>query len=72
MKRKTIIKVHLHKPYAGKTDFFFTSLAKIYGILPTEVVGISYGGLTNVKILTTQFYANRCCVISIEPLNPTK
>lgn len=72
MESKSIIKVHLHKPYNGKTDYFFTTLSKIYRLLNAEVVGISYGGLTNVKILSTKFYANRCCTISVEPLNPTK
>ncbi len=72
MENKNIIKVHLHKPYNGRDDYFFTTLSKIYAILSPEILGISYGGLTNVKILNSGFYANRCCVITVEPLNLTK
>ncbi len=72
MENKNIIKVHLHQPYNGRADYFFTTLSNIYKTLNAEIVGISYGGLTNIKLQAKKFYANRCCVITIEPLNPTK
>lgn len=38
-KDRTIIHVHLDKPYLGESDWYFGSVSAIYDSLPKDVIG---------------------------------
>ena len=69
MKEQKIIRVRLHIPHNGQSDFYFTSLKSIFLILDKELVGISYSALVNTHFTTSGFYANKCCVMTSEMLH---
>ena len=60
---KKIIKVHLHKSFNGKNDYYFSNLSKIYSILSSSLLGICKQALINYKFYDKEFYANSFCTI---------
>lgn len=55
-----VIHVELNKPYKGKKNYYFGSMAAIYEILPEEVVGIKLISLWNVDLKSYE-YSNSLC-----------
>lgn len=53
---------------AGKTDFFFSSLAAIYDLFTSEQIGCKVHRLWNIKITENNPYIGRKCTITKEPL----
>lgn len=66
MKEKTIYHVHLHTPFAGKSDYYFSSKVGIVRTLPLDVVGIRPSSLQNTRIDADNYYANTKCIITLE------
>ena len=60
---RKIIKVHLHHPYNGQSDFYFNNTAIMYCVLTSQVLGICRQALINTKFVEKQFYANQFCVM---------
>lgn len=46
--QRKVIHVELKKPYNGRRNHYFGSVAAIYDNLPLEIVGIGAGALWNV------------------------
>lgn len=69
VKTQEIIKVHLHHPYNGQSDYYFSNLTKLYGTLTSQIVGICRQALINTKFIEKRFYANQFCVMEYVTLN---
>jgi hypothetical protein len=68
-KQKDIIKVHLHYPYQGKTDFYYSNLTNLYSYFSSHILGICRQSLINAKLYDKRFYANAFCTIEIVTLD---
>ncbi len=68
-KTKEIIKVHLHKEYNGKTDYYVSNLTMLYVVLSSKVLGICRQALINYKFYEKRFYANSFCVMEVVTLD---
>lgn len=64
-KQKDIIKVHLHQPYQGKSDSYYSNLTNLYSHLTPQLLGICRQSLINAKLYEKRFYANAFCTIEI-------
>lgn len=62
-----IIHVKLNKPYKGKSNYYFGSMAAIYDELPEHIVGIKLISLWNVN-LKQYDYSNALCTIRMDEL----
>lgn len=60
--QRKVIHVELKKPYNGKRNYYFGSVAAIYDTLPVEIVGIAAGALWNV-FGKEQKYVGRLAII---------
>lgn len=52
--------IHLHK---DGEDYYFGSVAAIYGVFTKEEIGISYGSLRNFKLSPKRPYQNELITI---------
>ncbi|MBQ6067948.1 MAG: hypothetical protein IJK84_00455 [Bacteroidales bacterium] len=68
-KKQDIIKVHLHHPHNGQSDFYFRNLTALYAGLTSQVIGICRQALINTKFMEKRFYANQFCTIEVVILN---
>ena len=62
-KSKEIIKVHLHQPRNGRSDYYFSNLTGVYHLLTSQTLGICRQALINAKFYEKRFYANSFCTI---------
>ncbi|MDO4802938.1 MAG: hypothetical protein Q4A15_12295 [Prevotellaceae bacterium] len=67
-RKKKIYHLHLHEPYDGKHDLYFSSKTEIFNALPEEVVGCSMAYIVNKQIHIGEHYANRKCIITAEEI----
>lgn len=67
-KQTDIYHVHLHYPHNGQTEFYFRNRTTMCEHLNSTLLGVCYQALTNYKLEQKRIYANRLCVIRIEPL----
>lgn len=67
-KKKKIYHLHLHEPYNGKQDMYFSSKTEIFKILSEEIVGCSMTYIVNKQIQIGEHYANGKCILTAEEI----
>nr|DAW03039.1 MAG TPA: hypothetical protein [Caudoviricetes sp.] len=68
--QRKVIHVELKVPYQGKRHWYFGSLAAIYHILPTDVIGVKLTSLW--AHFKEDDYIGRKCIIRKGVLNRTR
>ena len=57
-KERTVIHVEINAKH-----YYFGSLAALYEVFDSKLLGIGYGALRNVGLTPEKPYRNRCCII---------